>query len=150
MRMFKNKQAGKAFNRLMSDWQKLADEQESVDAHFDGGEWSGPAWGRMYDAREKSALNLVARRFNITTDDVWHAAQDLVHGGEQRKFEATTPWEPWTDENGKRRHGRVCHEHFDRGLNCSCIPEAENQRISAALARGDDADDVIGPGWGQF
>lgn len=148
--MFKNKQAGKAFNRLQNDFHAASEEFEMCDRHYDAGEWSGPAWGRVYEETAQRHLKLVARAYHITTNDVWDSAQYLEHVEDQRRDEATIPWDAWTDDAGVSHHGRVCFEHHERGLNCSCIPEAEQQRIKAALARGEAADDVIGPEWGQF
>jgi hypothetical protein len=148
--MFKNKAAGKAFNRLQHDFHAASEEFEQCDRHFDAGEYSGPAWGRIYEETEQRHLNLVAFAYHITTDDVWDVSQRLEHDEEARRFAATTPWEAYTDDAGVRHHGRLCHEHWDRGLNCSCISEQEQQRIKSALARGDAHDDIIGPGWGQF
>ena len=144
------KQAGKAFNRLQGDFHSEAAEFEACDRSYDAGEWSGPAWGKIYEETEQRHANLVARAFGITPDEVWYAAQDLEHGEEQRRWEAQTPWEPYTDNAGVRQHGRVCAEHHERGLNCSCIPVEEQQRISRALARGDAPEDVIDSGWGQY
>ena len=45
-------------------------------------------------------------------------------------------------------HTAMCHEYWDRGLNCMCIPPEENKRIASALKRGESIDDVIDPGWG--
>jgi len=148
--MFRNKQAGKAFNRLQGDFYAQAAEFEACDHHYDAGEWSGPAWGKVYEEVEERHADLVARAFDITPNEVWEAAQELEYGEDKCRFDAITPWDPWTDESGKRHHGQVCHEHWERGLNCSCIPVEEQQRIKAALARGDAHDDIIGPGWGQY
>jgi hypothetical protein len=49
---------------------------------------------------------------------------------------------------GEYKHKPICHEYWDRGLNCPCIPEEENQRITQALNRGESIDDVIDAGWG--
>ena len=45
-------------------------------------------------------------------------------------------------------HKPICHEYWDRGLNCMCIPPEENKRIASALKRGESIDDIIDPGWG--
>lgn len=47
-------------------------------------------------------------------------------------------------------HKAVCHEYWERGLNCPCIPQHELNRIAAAVKRGDSVDDIIDPGWGQY
>lgn len=48
----------------------------------------------------------------------------------------------------EQEHKPICHEYWDRGLNCPCIPQAEQERIASAVARGDDIDNIIDPGWG--
>ncbi len=45
-------------------------------------------------------------------------------------------------------HKPICAEYRERGLDCPCIPQAEQDRIAAALSRGDDPEDIIDPGWG--
>lgn len=55
--------AVRAYTRLMTDWQHEAYQYEACDRHFDGGEWSGPAWGRLEEEVQKKYLALVANRF---------------------------------------------------------------------------------------
>lgn len=42
------------------------DDAQRADAGFDGGEWSGPAWGRAYETAEREAIEYVAQRFDVT------------------------------------------------------------------------------------
>ncbi len=122
----KNKQAGKAFNRLMGNWYADTEEAEACDACFDAGEWSGPAWGRTHEAKEDAMSELVAQRFGITTDEVIYVAQELEFAEVyEQSYKATTPWEPWTDDKGIRHHGVMCHEYKDRGLSCACMETAK-------------------------
>jgi len=51
----------------------------------------------------------------------------------------------WLEEMSKAAeeenpHKPICHEYWDRGLNCECIPKEEQDR----LAKGGEVD----PGWG--
>ncbi len=46
------------------------------------------------------------------------------------------------------QHKPICHEYWENGLNCPCIPQEELDRIAAAVKRGDDPRDIIDPGWG--
>ncbi len=148
--MFKNKVAVNAYHRVLAQRTEGWEEGEACDAGFDAGEWSGAIWGDHWEQAEKEALAIVASAFGITSDELYDSIQRLDYMYEEKLYKATTPWEPYTDATGVRQHGRVCHEHRERGLNCSCIPQEENDRISRALARGDDPDTVIGPGWGQY
>lgn len=54
------------------------------------------------------------------------------------------------DPEPESPHNEMCHEYWDRGLNCTHIPPEEQRRIASALRRGDNVDDIIDPGWGQF
>lgn len=54
------------------------------------------------------------------------------------------------EDQGWSPHNDKCKEYWDRGLNCPHIPQEEQDRIKSALKRGDDIDDIIDPGWGQF
>ena len=95
----------------------------------------------------------VADRFGLDPDDLLNASRfdDWKQDEMRHKAQmASIPWEPWVDDEGNHHHGRVCHEAWDRGLNCQCIPQAERDRIKNALAREADINDVIGEGWGPY
>ena len=57
-------------------------------------------------------------------------------------------WDKLVPAQPESTHKPICHEYWDRGLNCPCIPQAEQDRIKAAIKRGDSVDDIIDPGWG--
>ncbi len=43
-------------------------------------------------------------------------------------------------------HDAMCHEYWDRGLNCPHISKQDRDAVLSAVQNGDDID----PGWGQF
>lgn len=72
----KHMPAVRAFNRIIAPKFNSLEEAEQYDAHWDGGEWSGPAWANIYEDVWKDTLKLVAERFDITVaelDDSVHA-----------------------------------------------------------------------------
>jgi hypothetical protein len=66
-------QAVRAFNRVFTPIMRDMSMAEACDAHFDGGEWSGPAWAEMYDDERNRVLTLVAWRFGLTAPDLNNA-----------------------------------------------------------------------------
>lgn len=147
--------AVKTFNRIWKEFDKAI--QPELDGIFPKGEpqWPGDWVANYADEHYDELLELVAEKFGIKKwmhQSPAQVLQDYVElykeNQDRKRLESTVPWEPWTDEDGTHHHGLVCHEHWDRGFNCQCIPEAEQERIKKALQRGDDPADVIDPGWG--
>lgn len=75
-------------NRTTAGWA----EMEHADRHYDGGEWSGPAWGNNWQAEEKRVIALVARHFGFTSP---------------RLVDAYYYWEHLEEEYFWDRNGRV-------------------------------------------
>ena len=57
------KRAIRAALRLLSITTEGWAEGEACDRHFDGGEWSGPAWSENWAVEEERVIELVALRF---------------------------------------------------------------------------------------
>jgi hypothetical protein len=140
--------AVRAYYRVLEQMTEGLEEHEAAITAVDAGEWSGPMLDEAHMDYEQAALELVARRFDKTPDELWDDTQMLEDMYEHRLRNATVPWEPWTDKDGNQRHGRVCARYHENGLNCMCIPEHEQHRIKTALERGDTIENVIGPDWG--
>lgn len=58
-------QAVRACEKLLAISTATWGEGEACDAHFDGGEWSGPAWAENWDTEIGRVANLVASRFGL-------------------------------------------------------------------------------------
>lgn len=55
---------------------------EGYDAHFDGGEFSAPAWGRIWEEYYTDRARPIAARFGLTTEQLMNAVElaDNVEG----------------------------------------------------------------------
>lgn len=62
--------AARAFDRVLFNSTKRWDEAEACDAHWDGGEWSGPGWAQMWAEELERVTKLVAERFYIQPDEL--------------------------------------------------------------------------------
>ncbi len=60
----------RAFDRVISNSTEGWNEVEAADAHWDAGEWSGPAWARAWEAEVIRVTDMVADRFQICPDDL--------------------------------------------------------------------------------
>lgn len=58
-------QAVRACEKLLAISTATWGQGEACDAHFDGGEWSGPAWANNWDTEIGRVANLVASRFGL-------------------------------------------------------------------------------------
>ena len=66
----RERRAVDCFNRSWAPVaEKLAEAQE-CDAHFDGGEWSGPAHDSIWQKQHDQMLDTVAEAFGMTPDDL--------------------------------------------------------------------------------
>ena len=70
----------RAYDRLVLSFYSEAEEFEECDRHFDGGEWSGPAWADVYDAARTRFAKLVCEKFWIDYPvDLEIAAEEKYH-----------------------------------------------------------------------
>lgn len=63
-------QAVRAFDRIIAQTTAGWDEMESADAHWDAGEWSGPAWAKNWTDEIDRVVKLVAFRFGLWEKDL--------------------------------------------------------------------------------
>lgn len=66
--------AARAYFRLLHQRTRGWDEMEGVDRHFDGGEWSGPAWADNWQREQRRTAEFVADRFDLPVEAVERAA----------------------------------------------------------------------------
>ena len=59
------KHAIKSFIRLYGEGYAELCEYEYCDRSYDAGEWSGPAWDKIYEDRCERIMKLVADKFRI-------------------------------------------------------------------------------------
>jgi hypothetical protein len=64
--------AVRAFHRLLSVHTEGWDEAEGCDRHYDGGEWSAPAWGRNWQEADEHCYRIIADRFDLSPEYVMH------------------------------------------------------------------------------
>lgn len=57
--------ACRAANKLLGITTEGWDEAEGCDRHYDGGEWSGPAWADNWQNEERRVTEVVAARFEL-------------------------------------------------------------------------------------
>jgi hypothetical protein len=74
--MIENMTAVRAYNKVWGPLARSMSEAEECDAHFDGGEWSGPAWGRIWEEQEDRVRKLVAERFGITPQQLEQSVRE--------------------------------------------------------------------------
>ncbi len=117
-------------------------EIELCDRQVDAGEYSGPAWGDIWQDEEARVIRLVALRFDISHIQLGEALMCWNGNEADCEMDAMFP------DISEQKHKPICQEYWDRGLNCMCIPQEEQDRIKAALKRGEDIDDIIDPSWG--
>ena len=67
------KKAIRAYERLLEQRTRGWDEMEAADRHWDGGEFSGPAWARNYEQMQLDTAYDVAKRFGLRGDDLLDA-----------------------------------------------------------------------------
>lgn len=69
-------------------------------------------------------------------------AVDQTHYLMGRNYDPMMDPDFWEENDpGSSVHNETCHEYWDRGLNCTHIPEQERN----AIVNGE-----VDPGWGQF
>ena len=77
----RNVQAVRAFNKLLSITTEGWDEMEGCDRHYDGGEWSGPAWAKNWENEYDRVGKLVSGRFGIPEETLANAYYFYEFGG---------------------------------------------------------------------
>jgi len=83
-----DKQLVKAFNRVLAQRTEGWEEAEACDAQFDAGEWSGPAWGDVWQQVDQEVTEYVAARFNVPPGRVEFAVLEAEHVQQACFFEA--------------------------------------------------------------
>ena len=79
-------QAIRAFDKLYLVSTEGWAEMEGCDAHWDGGEWSGPAWAENWENEHDRVMSIVAERFGISAVDL-ALAYEQHHHAELRFFQ---------------------------------------------------------------
>lgn len=75
--------ACRALSRLLAIKYRPLEQAEAADAGFDGGEWSGPAYSRVYQEIELQTIDEVAQRFSMDMEDLaedWDNYQWMEEG----------------------------------------------------------------------
>ena len=62
--------ACRAFDRIYASKTEGWEEAEYADAHWDGGEWSGPAWADNWQRVEEECYAIVGERFGMSAEYV--------------------------------------------------------------------------------
>lgn len=74
-----NIRAVRAFNRVWKPISKNLVYAECCDAGFDGGEFSGPAHRRLFEAQYECVLTKVAIRFGMVAQDLERDVEQAHH-----------------------------------------------------------------------
>ena len=82
------KQAARAYRRLLAQRTDGWDEAEAVDAHWDGGEFSGPAWADNWLTAECVAISETAAQFGLTDDQLCDAIEWMDSQEAQRFYDS--------------------------------------------------------------
>ncbi len=83
--------ACRAFNRLLSDRTEGWAEAEACDRHYDGGEWSGPAWGDNWQEAHERCHQIIAERFEFPSAEyVMHLMHRYEDEEQYRWWKAIT------------------------------------------------------------
>jgi hypothetical protein len=64
--------AVRSFFRLYAIRTKGWDEMEGCDSHYDGGEWSGPAWAKNWEDEYVRTAEHIAERFNFDLTELYN------------------------------------------------------------------------------
>lgn len=73
------KDAGRAYQRVLAQRTEGWDQFESMDAGFDGGEFSGPAWSGKWEEAADQSLQVVAERFDLEARDLEYIVAEMGH-----------------------------------------------------------------------
>lgn len=136
-------QACRAFARLHDVHTEGWAEAEHADSHWDGGEWSGPAWGDNWQRADEHCCRLIADRFELPSAEfVSHLVANYWAEMEYRSIppnERPLPADAWGEDVHSGCHTALCHEYWDRGLDCGCIPEG----VKDAIRQGARPEEVM-------
>lgn len=81
--------AVRAYERLLAIRTEGWNELEAADAKFDGGEWSGAAWGDQWQEMDERCLAEVAERFELPgAEYLMHCSWKYEGEQEQREYVA--------------------------------------------------------------
>jgi hypothetical protein len=80
--------AVRAFTRLFTPIAQAQSMAEACDAHYDGGEWSGPAHDRIYNDLWNNCCYRTARRFRIPPTRLAHMILTAGYHEEQCAYNA--------------------------------------------------------------
>ena len=139
------KHAHKAVERIWTDIDKSIDDEYPREV-VDGMDWGAMMRYQSHvDDLYEALVGRVAKRFDVDPEKLYFECEIAEERTERKRVEVTVPWEPWTDDAGKRHHGRVCMEAWDRGLNCQCIPESVRKDEEYRARHGLGVDPGFGP-----
>jgi len=79
--------AVRAFERFIGISTDGWAEAEGADAHWDGGEWSGPAWTDNWENEHHRVAGIVAARFGMTVEDLLIYIECKENDEENRWYE---------------------------------------------------------------
>ena len=136
-------QACRAFARLHCDYTEGWDELEAADAQFDGGEWSGSAWGDNWQRADEHCCRVIADRFELPSAE--YVSLIVAHYYAEMEYrsmppnERPLPADAWGEDVHSGTHRPECAEYWDRGLECRCIPED----VKAAIRAGARPEEVM-------
>lgn len=75
--------AVRALNKFLTISTEGWDEAQSADSKYDGGEFSLPAWGVLWEKEIDRAIAIVARRFRMPIADLGYAFEMSIYHNEQ-------------------------------------------------------------------
>lgn len=82
--------AVRSFFRLYAIRTKGWDEMEGCDRHYDGGEWSGPAWAKNWEDEYVRTAEHIAERFKIDLAELYNWIEKWQHSESHYYQDATT------------------------------------------------------------
>jgi hypothetical protein len=102
-------QACRAYERLLAARTEGWDEMEACDRHWDGGEWSGPAWGDNWQRAEEYCERVIAERFELGTGEsvmqmmwcYWNEQEYYEIQAMTGRNERPLPPDPWGESIGE-------------------------------------------------
>lgn len=89
--MNRMKAAVKAYIRLSNEFYEQAEQYEEADRHFDGGEWSGPAWAKLYEEKSEQLFNSVAEKFQVDVVELGIAFHEYIYDDRGNNYSLGAP-----------------------------------------------------------
>lgn len=71
--------AVRSFHRLYAIRTEGWHEGEMCDRHFDGGEWSGPAWAKNYEEEHMRTVKHIAERFGVDEEKLHEWIENMQY-----------------------------------------------------------------------